>query len=746
MLKKENYRLPAITLGVFASFALIVPNAVAQDEEAAEALDPSLVIGGGDVFDLPGSGYVIDTEELRSQNYYNVNQILDRIPGVYYREEDGYGNFPNISIRGGEGTRSDNVTVMEDGILTAPAAYSAPSAYYSPNAARMGGIEILKGSSQIAHGPHTTGGVVNFLSTGFPTDHSFYLRSTYGSNSAFDVHSYWSDTSEGDFGKVGILAEIYYRQTDGFRTIDAGNGYAGSDETGFDLMEPMVKLFWEPNSDVYQRWEFKWGTTEFEADETYAGLTEADIAANPRRRYAGTFLDHMSTEHTRTYLKYLVEPADNLTIQVAGYYNEFERDWYKINKAGGQSVSKVVADPITYAAAFADLQLLGTGSLGIKHNSRGYNSKGVQVNFDYDTEIGGTAHNITGGARLHSDSIRRFQQQDTIDLSGAAPVVVEGALGSGGNRSQIADALSLWIEDDIDLGKLTLSPGVRYEKVEGDWIDFASDDTNTKTNGATGEIDEVVPGVGMTFELSETTNAFGGVYKGISTPSPRGFLKSGTGIEESTGYELGIRTQKDGSATEIAAFLSDFDSLTGSNAGLGDLATEFGLDGTNAGEAEVKGVEFLQAYTANADSAVAIPLFVSATYTDAKLTAPLSEGGEGDILAADAPGATIPYIPEWKLAVGAGLSAENWGLNAIGSYRSDMYASAKNLEVSNGREGKIDGGFILDLSAHYKLNDTTRIIGGVHNVLDEVLTVSRLPDGPRANAPREFYIGLELQW
>ena len=175
MLKKENYRLPSIMLGVIASFALIVPNAVAQDEEAAEALDPSLVIGDGDVFDLPGSGYVIDTEELRQYNHYNVNRILDRIPGVYYREEDGYGNFPNISIRGAEGTRSDNVTIMEDGILTAPAAYSAPSAYYSPNPARMGGIEILKGSSQIAHGPHTTGGVINYLSTQFPTDHSLSL-------------------------------------------------------------------------------------------------------------------------------------------------------------------------------------------------------------------------------------------------------------------------------------------------------------------------------------------------------------------------------------------------------------------------------------------------------------------------------------------------------------------------------------------------------------------------------------------
>ena len=746
MLKKKTNRFPVILLGIFVSLMLIVSNAVAQDEEAAQALDPSLVIGGGDVFDLPGSGYVIDTEELRSQNYYNVNRILDRIPGVYYREEDGYGNFPNISIRGAEGTRSDNVTIMEDGILTAPAAYSAPSAYYSPNAARMGGIEILKGSSQIAHGPHTTGGVINYLSTQFPTDHSFYLRSTYGSNSAFDIHGYWSDTSEGDFGKVGLLTEIYYRQTDGYRTIDAGNGYGGSDETGFDLMEPMIKLYWEPNSDVYQRWEFKYGYTEFDADETYAGLTESDIAANPYRRYAGTFLDNIQTDHTRTYLKYLIEPSDNLTLQVAAYYNEFERDWYKINKAGGQSVSKVVADPITYAAAFDDLRLLGTGSLGIKHNSRAYESKGLQFNFDYETSTGDVTHNITGGARFHTDSIRRFQQQDTIDLANGAPVVVEGAPGSGGNRFQEAESFSLWIEDDINLGALTLSPGVRYEQIDGDWIDYASDATNTVSKSATGEIDAVVPGIGMTYALSDSTNAFGGVYKGISTPSPRGFLKSGTRIEESIGYELGVRTQNDGASTEIAAFLTDYDELTGSNAGLGGLAFDSMLDGTNAGEAEVKGIEFLQAYTANADSSVAIPLFISATYTDAKLTSALSEGGEGDILAADEPGATIPYVPEWKFSVGAGLSAENWGLNAIGSYRSDMYASAKNLEVSNGREGKIDGGFILDLSAHYKLSDTTRLIGGVHNVLDEVLTVSRLPDGPRANAPREFYIGFELQW
>ncbi|MEC7863157.1 MAG: TonB-dependent receptor, partial [Verrucomicrobiota bacterium] len=256
------------------------------------------------------------------------------------------------------------------------------------------------------------------------------------------------------------------------------------------------------------------------------------------------------------------------------------------------------------------------------------------------------------------------------------------------------------------------------------------------------------PGVGMTYKLSDTTNLFGGIYKGISSPSPRGFLKSGTRWEESIGYEIGTRTQKDGMSTEIAGFFTDYDELVGSNAGLGGVALDDGLDGTNAGAAEVYGIEFLQAYEAGADNAVSIPLFVSATYTSATLDNALSKGSGDDIFAGGVAGADIPYIPEWKLSIGAGLSAENWGLNAVGSYHSDAYGTAVNSEVltANARQGKIDGGFILDLSAHYKLSDTTRIIGGVHNVLDEVLTVSRLPEGPRVNAPREFYIGFELQW
>ena len=120
---------------------------------------------------LPASGVFIGKDDLKKQNYVDVNRVLRQVPGVYVREEDGNGLFPNISVRGVTTERSKAVTVMEDGILSAPAPYSAPSAYYIPNIGRMSGLEILKGSSQIKYGPHITGGVINYLSTPIPADH-----------------------------------------------------------------------------------------------------------------------------------------------------------------------------------------------------------------------------------------------------------------------------------------------------------------------------------------------------------------------------------------------------------------------------------------------------------------------------------------------------------------------------------------------------------------------------------------------
>ena len=738
-------RFRPLHTGAVGALALGLATGVQSDEtkQPTQLLDPTLMIGSQEqAFFLPGSAFYVDEGQIREHSYLSVNRILATVPGVYLREEDGFGNFPNISIRGADGTRSEKLTVMEDGIPTAPAPYAAPSAYYSPNAGRMAGLELLKGSSQVKYGPHTTGGAINYLSTPVPEERTHYLKGIYGEDGTALLHGYYGNTLTGDFGRFGYLFELYRKQSDGYRMIDSGLGFGGSDETGFNLTEPMLKLFWEPNSAAPQRFEFKYGYTDLDADETYTGLTEEDVRRSPSRRYAGTYLDNIQTEHHRTYLKYRLEPRDNVKLSATAYYNEFSRNWYKISSAGGESIHKVLGRPGDYAEAFDILRLRAPGELGISANIRDYEAYGLQLQSAVDFETGDVRHETRTGVRVHNDEVSRLQRADKIIVTSAGPSVDRGAPGSAGNRVENADAIAAWLEHEIKSGPLTVTPGIRYEYIDYSYVDYKSDNTFTRTGGGSASTDQVVPGIGAHLQLTDRDTVFASVYKGISAPGPRSFVKDDVDWEESVGYELGYRSQLDKAYFETVAFFSDYDNLIGTAAGLG----QDGVSSGNAGEAEVYGLEFLASYDPYRGEKVEMPLFVSATWTEATLKNPLESGGEGDILAGGEANADLPYVPEWKLAAGAGLKSEQWGLDLVATYLSDTYGTANNIDapVSTAREGEIEGGVIVDVSGYVQLAKGVRLLLGVNNLFDEQLISSRIPEGPRTSAPRMAYVGFEL--
>lgn len=128
-----------------------------------------------------GSTYFISPKELKTFNYDDVSRILRTVPGVTIQEEDGFGLRPNIGMRGTSPNRSEKITMMEDGVLIAPAPYSAPAAYYFPTVNRMQSFEILKGGSQIQYGPYTTGGAINMVSTQIPNRFSGRVIASIGS-------------------------------------------------------------------------------------------------------------------------------------------------------------------------------------------------------------------------------------------------------------------------------------------------------------------------------------------------------------------------------------------------------------------------------------------------------------------------------------------------------------------------------------------------------------------------------------
>ena len=141
----------------------------ASHGNVAAELEEITIIGSQEsVREIAGTGAIIGSAQIRDELATDVNQLLKTIPGTYIREEDGYGLRPNIGIRGATSERSAKITLMEDGVLIAPAPYAAPAAYYFPTLSRMHVVEVLKGASQLRYGPQTTGGVINLVSTPIP--------------------------------------------------------------------------------------------------------------------------------------------------------------------------------------------------------------------------------------------------------------------------------------------------------------------------------------------------------------------------------------------------------------------------------------------------------------------------------------------------------------------------------------------------------------------------------------------------
>jgi len=183
---------------------------------------------------VSGTGAVIDPERMRIEAQPDINQLLKTVPGVYIREEEGQGLRPNIGIRAAAGGRSSKVTLMEDGVLIAPAPYSNPAAYYFPEAFQMHAIEVLKGAPLLRYGPQTTGGVINLVTTPIPAENSGRVITTLGEHSEHNTHAWYGGRS----GNFGWLVDAVRRNTAGFKDTLADGFITVPD----DLVAPAMRV------------------------------------------------------------------------------------------------------------------------------------------------------------------------------------------------------------------------------------------------------------------------------------------------------------------------------------------------------------------------------------------------------------------------------------------------------------------------------------------------------------------------
>ena len=688
-----------------------------------------------------GSAYYISPEEIRTLGYTDINRMLKAVPGVNMYEEDGFGLRPNISLRGTKAERSERISIMEDGVLAAPAPYSAPAAYYFPNVARMEAIEVLKGSSQVQYGPFTTGGAINLVSTPIPNNFSGKANISYGSKNTFKSHA----AIGSNWKHFGDMVEYLRYQSDGFKRYE---DYAAEGFKRNDIIAKMV-VKTDKVRGVNHALELKFGYAGENSDETYVGLSADDFKKTPFLRYAGSQMDKLKTDHQQWVATYLLTFSNKLKVTTNAYYNYFHRNWYKLNdvRAGITSkekisVADVLIDPETNIRYF-DILTGKTDREGeallVRANNRIYRSRGIQTRVEYRFNVKEFFFDLEFGLRYHADEEDRFQWDDSYSMKNKKMVLfMEGIHGTNANRVTSANALASYLLAKLRYNVWTITAGLRYEDIDLLKKDYTKEDLarSGKVRIETPNHARVlIPGIGVHYQLLPAASVFFGVHKGFAPPSAELYQKP----ESSVNMELGTRVSIGKFKAELIGFYNNYSNMLGS-----DLAASGGsgtLEQFNVGEARVKGAEFLVQYQPLLHTcSLRLPLQLSYTYTDTEMRNSFESHSWGNVVRGD----EIPYIFKHALNMQLGIEYKWFYANIGARYNSDMRTSPGQGTIAE-RE-KVPANLILDASVNVLVNKYLTLRLNAINLTNRVYLTSRHPAGLRAGHPFGIYAGANVQF
>jgi Fe(3+) dicitrate transport protein len=736
----NKFQVKTLALGISIASLASIPAASYAEQNENTVIETVRIVGSqADARAIAGSVNVITSEELEVFEYTDIHKILSNVPGVNFRPEEGFGLRPNISIRGTYADRSGKITLMEDGVLIAPAPFSASSAYYFPTTGRLAGVEVLKGPAAIANGPYTVGGAINMLSTPIPEDTQGFFNQEVGQHGSMRTHATYGSSKE----NYGFLVEGHIWESDGFDTIQDETG-----DTGFRKDDFLAKfrLNSDRGLDVYHELNFKYQWSEESSDQTYVGLSDASFKNNAHERYGMTKYDNMDNDHESMSLNYMLDAGD-FELSATVYENDFARNWFKVDKIDNKKVYGIGngINNIIGAANEGNLDavaiLNGENSkaveIKLKNNNRVYESSGIDLKLSWNSEM----HYVTAGYRETEDSEDRMQWYATADwMNGKMGSLVEGAMPgySSNNRLTSADTSAFHISDVITLGDLTVNLGYRSEEwtiVQERYVDtarsaIATDKGYPKTLS---DSDNSLFGFGATYDVSDNVSIYGGFHEGFTPTS------GGADPEKADNSEIGVRYASGDTFIDVGYFNTDYQNMFGSCTASGGASGECEIgDSFNAGEAKISGLE-LVAETIVESSGMTFPLRLSFTSTDAEFKNTFSSSFWGDVSA----GMAIPDLPETQLALSAGFDTGNGWSGTATAYSFGGTCSVASCEAGT----KVDSYNTLDLTLNREISEKIDLYLIMTNLADNEDIVARAPkNGARAQASRITLIGARFKF
>ena len=729
----QHAQLSKVMLGIVSALILPIANsASAQNDvnknEQNNIEDVIQIFGNKQALETAaGSGFVLNKAALEQFEFDDIHRVLQSVPGVYIREEDGYGLRPNIGLRGATSERSSKIALMEDGVLIAPAPYSAPAAYYFPNISRMTQVEVFKGPSAITYGPNTVGGAINMLSRSVNAKDGGELDLALGQQSYGKAHGHYSK----NIGNLGLMLEGVHLRADGFKSL------ANDGNTGFVKNEILAKAHYEFADDPYnQQVQFKVGYSEEVSHETYLGLTDVDFTDAPYQRYAASQNDKFDWEHLQMQASHYIEINPDITLLTQIYRRDFNRDWDRLNSfVSSRSIDRILAAPETgLNERFLRILKGDTDSLTSDEtliftlNDRTFYSQGMQSKLSWDSKLGEADMTIDAGLRIHQDQVERLHRARYFDMLSGKLVFAGQADEVTTSNKDSTTAIAGFVNSKIQLGNLHTSFGLRVENIDGESNNYLAQTQQNNSDTV------VLPGAGVFYQISPELGLVAGINKGFVPNSPG--EASDIKPEESWNYELGLRASVADWQIEVIGFFNDYSNLKGSCTFSSGCKTQLDVE-FNGGEVDIYGAEFSANGQFEFTNGLTLPIKIAYTHTQSEFQSTFdstfSQWGNVSV------GDELPYLPENQFNVQVGLTGENWQLNLAYKYIAEMSeAAGTGVELAGVMTSDISQ---IDLAAWYQINAALKIYAKLDNLTDETNIVSRRPFGARPGKPRQFILG-----
>lgn len=653
---------------------------------------------------LPGSVEIVGRETLEKSRVMTTNDALRKVTGVHVRDEEGFGLRPNIGIRGLNPTRANKVLLLEDGILLTYAPYGDNASYYHPPVDRFDRIEVLKGGAQIAYGPQTIAGAINYVTPKPPAQSSGSLILTGGNREYFNGHGSYGST----VGRTGFLLDYMRKQGDGSR-----------ENLNFKLNDVNGKLV--QGVGTSQTVTVRGNYYSEDSNVTYSGLRQDEYVANPSGNPFKN--DFFYADRYGASATHAMAVSGDVAMTTNLYWNSFRRHWWRQSSNSAQRPNDA-----------ADLNCGGMANLnttcGNEGRLREYSVWGIEPRFSVHHRAFGIASETDFGVRAH------FEHQDRLQENGPTPTARSGVLVESNVRDNTAYAS--FVQNTFLLRGWTVTPGVRLEHVRFERI-------NRLANSGAGvvgntDLTRIIPGIGVSHTTGEQMTVFGGVHRGFAPPRTEDIISNTGGIidldpELSWNYEFGARTtMRPGVSVDATFFRMDYENQIIP----ASLAGGVGATLTNGGATLHQGLELRAQIDTAPVTGSAHDVYLRFAYT----YLPVAEftgirlsniAGFGNVSVS---GNRLPYAPEQVGVIGIGYAKGTVDLMLEAVHTTDQFGDDLNTVDStpDGQRGLIPGYTVWNTAVNYTIGRATLFLT-VKNLMDELFIVDRtrgiLPGSPR---------------